>query len=290
MTLHLIIIAQVFASAGMTILTRKLALADRKLFFLIGCLTYGVVTVAGLAFSLLFGGAWPHFPTANSLPYLLAEGVAIPAAWLLQYKIIGIFGASNAVLVSILNYVATAAMGIVLLHEAVSWKFFIGAALIIVSIYLAFRVQPDRTHHFTVSPFKSGLLIAAMVALFAVGMFSEKQAISLLGVWDYSAYGWSLQFVGVLLLYALYGGHEWAHRTSSSLRGGLLLGLITSISGGLYIYALSFGTLSHTIIAASGKVALTMVLAAIFLQERNALAIRLGALILSMSGLLLLFQ
>lgn len=288
MTWQSVIIAQVVVSAVMTIFTRRLALTDRKLFFVIGSLSYGMVAMMGFIYSVVFSGGLPSFPASNAWPFLLLEGFAIPIWWLLQYKIIGLFGASNAVLITMLNYAGAALLGFSFLDEPFSAGFFIGSLLILSSIFIAFWVQPDTTHHISVGLSTKVLLVLGMATSFSIGTLAEKQAIDLIGVWNYASFGWALQFICAMALLSLYGRHEWAHVTTKSVRGGLLLGLMTSVAGGLFIYALSTGTLSHTIVAASGKIALTMMLAAVFLNERNSLALRFLAFVLSVAGLLFL--
>ena len=91
--------------------------------------------------------------------------------------------------------------------------------------------------------------------------------------------------IGVTLLFILFDRNEIPYINREIIQKGLLLGLITSIAGGLYIYALSLASLSHTIIATSGKVAITVLLAAVFLKERNNLLLRITAFLLSMIGL-----
>ena len=290
MTWQTVIILQVIVSAGMTILTRRLALAERKLFFVIGVLSYAVVALMGFVYTLVFAGGLPHLPHGQVWLYLVAEGGCVPAAWLLQYKIIGYLGASNTVLVSMLNNVASALLGIIFLHDKFSLGFIAGTGLVLSSIVIVFRVQPDSRHQQPASTLKKISLIAAMVGLYAVGLFSEKRAIDTIGVWNYASFGWLLQLIGALALCSFYGRHELSHATWRGVQKGLTLGFVTSLAGGLFIYALSIGTLSHTIIANSGKVALTTLFAAIFLHERNALQQRLLAFVLSMGGLWFLVQ
>ncbi|MBC7707864.1 hypothetical protein H7Y63_01440 [Polaromonas sp.] len=288
MSWQIVISAQIIVSSLMTICTRRLALTNRTLFFVVGVLTYGVIAVMGVIYSLAFGGGLPQILNHEAWPYLIGEGIAIPSSWLLQYKIISKLGASNAVLITMLNNIGAASLGILLLNDDYTATFFIGAVFICLSIIIAFRVQPDTAHPQTVPLHTKLGLVSAMVVLFALGMYCEKQAITLIGVWNYSGYGWGLQFLGAFMVFLIFGRHELASVTKSALRQGILVGLLTSFAGGLYIYALSIGTLSHTIVAASGKIALTGLLAAIFLHERNQLRLRLAALLLSITGILFL--
>jgi uncharacterized membrane protein len=238
MSWQIIIVAQVIASAIMTVFTRKLSLTDRKLFFVIGGLSYGMVAIMGVVFSFVFGAASVNPAPAHAWPYLITEGAFIPISWLLQYKIIQRLGASNAVLVTMLNYVGTAALGLIFIGEKVSVYFWVGLILILSSIVIAFKVQPDTIHRQNTTTTLKIILVISMVATYSFGMFAEKQAIDIMGVWSYARIGWSLQFVGSLILVGLYGRSELSHLNFAKTQKGLFLGFLTSISGGLYIYTL----------------------------------------------------
>lgn len=290
MTWKIIIITQVLVSAAMTVFTRRLALNDRRLFFVIGVLSYGVIAIMGFIFSIVFGQGLPTVTNPAVWPYLLIEGIFIPVSWLLQYKVISMLGASNAVLATMLNYVGAAITGFIFLNEKYTLTFLIGVLFIFSSIYISFRIQPDTAHTENSTLKTKTLIVASMAIFFAIGIFSEKQAIDLIGVWNYASFGWGLQFAGAFLLLLIFGRHELNHITRRSVQSGLILGFVTSIAGGLFIYALSVGTLSNTIIAASAKIALVMLLAAVFLKETNSLYMRIAAFILASIGLVFLLS
>lgn len=280
---------QIVVSSLMTIFSRKLVLADRKLFYVIGVCSYATVALMGFIYAFVFHGGVAGLPSATGWLYIIVEGICIPASWLLLYKLISIIGASNSTITSLMNTMVTALLGIILLHEPLTLTFLAGAALLLTSGYLALTIQADTRHHRKVTLGKKVALIVGMVGFYAVGMYCEKQAIDTVGVWDYAVFGWGMQFAGATIICLLFGRSELAHVTKTSVRKGLLLGFMTSIAGVLYIYALSIGTLSHTVVANSGKVGLTMILAALLLGERNALGRRTIALLFSLVGIILLF-
>jgi drug/metabolite transporter (DMT)-like permease len=285
MTWQIAITLQIFMSAFMTMFTRRLTLSTKQVFFGVGVASYFMVALCGLAFSLIYNHALPALPSAGAWVYILIEGLCVPAAWLIQYKLIGYIGAGNAITVGTLNTISTALLGIMFLNEGISINFIIGALFIITSTLITLRIRPDLDHRSN-APFTLMLaLVITGATLFATGMYFEKMAINTIGVWNYSAYGWSMQLIGAALLFILFGRKELPHINRKVIKNGLLLGLITSIAGGLYIYALSMGSLSHTIVATSGKVAITVLLSAVFLKERNNLPFRITAFLLSMIGL-----
>jgi len=280
---------QIVASSLMTIFSRKLALSDNRLFYVIGVCSYAAVAVMGIAYAFVFHGGVAGIPPTEAQVYIVIEGICIPASWLLLYKLISIVGASNSTVTSLANTVVTAVLGILLLNEPFTLTFLAGAVLLLTSGYLALTIQADSKHHGTVPLVKKVALIVGMVSFYSIGMYCEKRAISIVGVWDYAVFGWGMQFVGATIICIVFGRSELAHVTKASVHKGLLLGFMTSIAGVFYIYALSIGTLSQTVVATSGKLGLTMVLAALLLGEHNALRRRVVTLVLSTAGLVLLF-
>ena len=187
-------------------------------------------------------------------------------------------------IVTTLNTLGTAFLGIGFLGEMLTWQLAVGALLVFCGVVIALRLKPDSVHNDAmVFRTKLGLTLLGTI-LFAVGMYAEKVAITLTGVWDYAAFGWSLQAVGAIALYVLFGRKESEYMTRKFIGKGAILGLLTSVAGGLYIYALSMGTLSQTIIATSGKIVVVMLLAALFLHERNALGYKIIAFLLTATG------
>lgn len=285
MTWQIAITLQILISAFMTVFTRRVTLSTKQVFFGVGVASYLMVALCGLVFSLIYNNALPAWPTTIAWVYILIEGLCIPAAWLIQYKLIGYIGAGNAITVSTLNTISTALLGVLFLDEGLSISFIIGALFIISGTLIALRIRPDLEHHSRPPITLMFTLITAGAMLFAIGMYFEKMAINTIGVWNYSAYGWGMQLIGVTALFILFGRKELPHIRPRVIKDSLLLGLITSLAGGLYIYALSIGSLSHTIVATSGKIAITVLLAAVFLNERNDLLLRVTAFLLSMIGL-----
>lgn len=285
MTWQIAITLQILASVVMTMFTRRITLSNKNVFISIGVGSYFVVAICGIILSITSNGGLPALPSATAWGYILIEGLCIPASWLIQYKLISRIGAGNAITVSTLNTISTALLGILFLSEGVSMHFIVGALFIIGGTLITLRIHPDLDHHSRPPLMLLLTLVTAGAVLFAIGMYFEKIAINTIGVWNYSAYGWGMQLVGVTILFLLFGRKELPHITHQVIRHSLLLGLTTSVAGGLYIYALSIGSLSHTVVATSGKVAITALLAAVFLKERNNLVLRFTAFLLSIIGL-----
>ena len=286
----LVIIAQVIVSSIMTITTRKLSLSNQRVFFVVGFFIYMMVALMGIVYSFIFGVDADYLPEMVAWQYIIPASIGIVTAWLLLYKTISIVGASNAVLITTANYIATATLGYVVLGESISNTFVLGATLLIISLWIAFSIRADTSHVAHVSKLKMILLVGAMALAFSFGMMFEKLAIDTMGVWEYARYGWLMQFVIASIFVAIYGRKEFSHVDRSVVNKAVVLGLLTSVAGGLYILALSLGTLSGTMLATSAKITLTSVLAYLFLRERNALGLRVLALVISIVGMWLILR
>lgn len=285
MSWQIAITLQVIASSFMTLLSRRITLSARKVFFGIALISYFMIALMGFLYALTALHTAPAIPAFHAWRYLLIEGICIPTAWLIQYRTISYIGAGNAVVVSTLNTVSAALAGILFFRDPLSAGFVFGGLCIITGALASLRLPADTQHHTSSSLLKKSSLVIAGALFFAIGMAAEKEAITIIGVWDYATYGWGMQLVGATILFSIFGRHELPHLSGFVIKRGALLGVVTSIAGGLYIYALSKGSLSHTMIASSGKIAITVLLAAIFLGERNNFKTRVLAFWLSIIGL-----
>lgn len=288
MTWSTIMLLMIIASGLKVLLARKLALKTDKLFFTVALISLATVALFGFIYATLYFGYIPAIPSGHVWWFLLAEGLMIPMYWLAEYKLIQRLGASNAITINSTSIFMAALTGIIFLNESISWRFALATLFFVLSIVTIRNIAPDTK---TVKV-KFGVgtisLVIFMGLMFAGGIFFEKLAINTIGVWNYAAYGWTMQFLGASMLMLMFGRHEVGHASPVLIRKVVLLGFVTSIAGGLFIYGLSIGTLSHTVTATIGKIAFTILLAAIFLGERNAMKLRITSFILAAIGVYLL--
>lgn len=289
MSWQLIISLQVIVSTCMTLLIRHYSLKSQKTFFTTGALSYTAIAVSGTIISLIAQHRLPQVVHLDAWWFLVGEGICIPIAWLIQYRLIRSIGASNATLVSTFNAFAAAMLSIVLSGDDLSGRFLFGAGFLMTSAFIALSIKPNNSRVDTLSLRRKISLVILSALFFSIGMFCEKQAISSIGVWNYASIGWMMQAFGAIMIFLLFGRPEQRHISRQTIQQGILLGLVTSIAGCLFIYALSIGTLSHTVIATTAKVALTMIFAAIFLHETNHFLTRLIASILAIMGIVCIF-
>ena len=287
MSWQLTVILQITVGSLLVIATRVFSLRSKQTFFFSGVILYLMIFLVGAAIAIIANQSVPHPPTNPVVwLFLIGEGVFIPIGWLIQYRLIRSIGANSSVVIGILNACAAALLGIIALGDAISPSFLLGAIFIIGSSFVALRVGVSDSNDLPIRR-KIGLVAVGMI-VFSIGIFCEKQAISLIGVFDYAMYGWLMQLIGAVIIFIIAGKREIVHISKRAVGRGAVLGLLTSVSGGLFIYALSQGTLSQTIIVTSSKLALTMALSAILLGERSHMWLRVIALTLASIGVWLI--
>lgn len=287
-----VIMLQVIASSIMTIWYRKVSLKYPQKIFLTSLAIYVVVALAGFAISFLHNDlAVPHVPKGLALGYIIGEGILIPLSWLFSYKLLSIIGASSMAVAQTINFLTTAVFGVLFLGDPFSIAILVGGSLLISGVILALTIKRSSNQNSEHSTsFKSMLLALSSIAL-ALALMFEKLAIDSIGVWDYALYGWAAQLVGALVLFGIFGRKELTMSAPFDFwKKASIAGLLTAVSGSLFIYSLSKGLLSSVILASSAKVALTAFLGFWLLHERNKLGRRLAAVVFSIFGLLVIFS
>lgn len=290
MTWQLAIFLQILASAIVALLMRSASLSTKHVFFGFNVLTYIAIAVFGWLFVLITATVQPGFPPSGVLPYLIIEGIALPLSWLAQYKLAGYIGATSMVIVTIAYTIITAIGSIIIFHDPIKWTFVLGSILIVIAVSLIVGLQPDTKHKVKVSLAKKIAVIVAGGVFFGIGIIAEKFAVNIQGAWGYVQWGWTFQAIGAIALFMLFGRKELPHIKGKIITKGAFIGLMSGIAGVLYIYALSIGTLSQTVIAISGRAVVVMVLAAVIFRERNALDKRILAFVLTIIGVWLVLS
>lgn len=268
---------------------RHVSSVNKNAFFSMAFFNYLVVLIGGTALAMYFNN-WsiPSIPTGRAVIYLLVEGILLPMAWVLNYKLISMVGAANSVIAGTAGIIATTVLGIIFLHEPASVKYFAGACLMVFAIYISFSINADEKHKQVGSIWLKTSLIFGVATLTALGLIFEKKAISSIGYSSYYCYGWGMQCLGAFVIMLALGRDELRSISVKTAKYGLSIGLLTVITGSLFVYALSKGALSSAILFTSSKISITVVLAAILLKERNDFAKRILALLLSLAGLVLI--
>jgi uncharacterized membrane protein len=288
-----IVVLQIISSSFLTLWYRRTGIVLKNQTLQISFVVYICVAFCGVLISLFANNfTLPALPSKDALIFIAIEGFFIPAYWIIQFKLINLLGAASSVVIQTLNYWTTALFGLLLLGEELSTYFIYGFIFIVLAVYLSLSVNIRRLQtKASVKSFKNMKITLVIIAalFFAIGMTAEKLAIDKTGVWNYAFYGWLAQLGGATAFYYIFGNRKAKFISKKFLFYSVIAGFMTALSGFFFIYALSSGMLSKTIILTSSKIVLTSVLAVYFFKENNNLLRRFIALILALIGLLMIF-
>lgn len=283
-------VVQIVVGSFATLWYRRTSVIYKNKFFLISLVVYATVALAGIVLSLVAnGGAIARPSNISELLYVLAVGVTIPISWLAQYKLISHIGAANIAIAQAVNFLTVALFGYVLLGDSIGRYTLYGAIILIGALFIAFSIDNKASARDKLPLQKKIIFVTISSLALAIGLSCEKLAIDSMGVWSYVLYGWTLQFIGAAILFIIFGRVELKKVQRGFWPAALLAGVLTSLTGALFIIALSKGMLSEVILSSIAKVVLTTVLAVIVLKERNKIGRRFAALTLAIVGLIMLF-
>lgn len=287
-----VILLQIIAGSVLTLWSRKISLQYSNYIFSIFLTVYIIVALVGMVLAITVNnGNIPTLPSGVNWAYIALEGILIPLAWLFSYKLLSIIGASSMGIAQSVNFLVAATLGIFILGDPLGWEIIIGAALLLTGVIIVLQLRNPTIKMQNIGILQKFVLLFLSSVALSFGLLFEKLAIDGIGVWGYSFYGWSAQLVGALVLFIIFGRKELKHKfTSNFWKNASIVGLLTSVSGALFIYSLSKGQLSSVVLASSAKIVLTSILAYWILHERNDLQMRFLAMVLAVIGLIVIFS
>lgn len=286
-----LMLGQIIFGSLMAIWYRKVALKNKKSFYLVGLGVYFIVALAGVFISFVhFNFSIPDLPSLNHLINIVLASSLITISWLMSFKLLSNIGAFSMAIASSLNYLTIATFAIIFLNDNITISFILGALVMIIASFIAvLNPELDKKTKKQSYIVNFGLLLAVAITL-AVGILYEKIAINAIGVWSYAFYGWIMQFISASVIFVLFGRHEIKQINLKLIKYISIAGILTAIAGTFFILALSYGQLSSIALSASAKVSLTAVLAVLLLGERTFMKQRFLALGLSLLGLMFIFN
>lgn len=260
--------------------------------FLVGLIAYYVIAVAGWILTAATIGKPDLQAAGQALPFIILQGVLIPAAWFFDYRLISHVGASSAAIAVLLKPLMVALLGILIVKESVSAALVVGGAVMMLSVLVTFSIRKPSTDskQLPVPVSKKLFLAVGGSVLYAIGILGEKLTIDTIGVWSYTSLGWSVQAVGATLILLVFARNEITKVSLVFMARSILVGLLTVTSGVLFVYALSVGSLSGSALVASGRTALVVAVAALLFKERNRPMRRIVAFTLMLAGLAIILS
>ena len=278
--LFLTLLSVLFASVA-SILQRVLMKDDRSnpylyaivFHFLLGFLSLGLGLFYGVQFSLFSG---------DFLLLLLASGLW-GATSIFLFKALQVVEASEATIVSSLKVLVTIVASVLFLHEVVSGQKILGALIIIVATLLVVNIK---------NGFK---LNRGLVYVFAMALFAGLAIVvdsANVQEYDVITYNTFQNFLTGFIIFAFYpkGIQQWRHISQPSFLIKMLpLVVFSTVQGLLYLLALTQeGHTAEIGTIRQASTIVTVILAVIFLKERDNVWRKFLAVILVTLGVFLL--
>lgn len=241
--------------------------------FVLGFLNLGFALWFGSEFSILDGNIF----------VLLLACALWGACGVFLFKAQKLLEASEVAIVSTLRVVVTIVASVIFLHESFGIQSIVGTAIIFISTLLVVNLKDGFK-------FNKGLLFAVAMAVFAglavvADSFNVQQ-------YDVIAYNTVANFLIGLMILAVYpkSMQQWKDFIQPSFLSKMLpLGLFSTIQGILYLQALTYvGYTAQIGTIRQSSVILTVLLAVIFLSERDNLYRKIIAAVLVTVGVFLL--
>ena len=237
---------------------------------------------------VFFSGAWTGLfaVEGRSLLFLVLSGLATGFSWLCYFRALSLGNVNKVVAVDKLSTVLAIVLAFLLLQETVSWYAWGGAVLLTIGALLMVQKKEGQT-----KGDGRWLLYALLSALFA----ALTSILGKIGVENVdSNLGTAIRTCVVLLMawqICIFG--KKAGQVKKIEKKSLLFILFSGLTGGLswlcYYYALKYGKTTAVIAVDKLSVVLTILFARVLLKERLNKKAVLGAVLLSLGVLAMIF-
>jgi uncharacterized membrane protein len=263
------------------ILQKVLMKGDSSNPYSYGVVFHFLIGFLNLGFALAYGSHLSLF--SGNFLLLLLVSFLWGACTVLVFKAVQTLEASEVIVVSTLRVVVTVAASVIFLHEAFNGHKIVGAIIIIVSTLLVVNFEKG----FKVN---KGLLYVLGVALVG-GLAIVVDAVNVQH-YDVIAYNTMTNFLIGFMLLGFYPKAlgQWRHFIQPSfLKKMLPLAVFSTVQGILYLLALAHGGNTAQVgTIRQASVIVTVLLAVVFLRERDNLWRKVAAAVLVTLGVVLL--
>ncbi len=263
---------------------------DLSLFTLV--VSFTCVTLSGIFYAMFFGDSLNHTEVWNSRYFITLMAFGIGLGNLLSIKLFRLLPASLVAILILLNPLSAVMFSFIFLGEQLTHIQWMGAVLVfagVLSVQLISKVTKKKKKKTAIHV---GLALALVLAfLYGVGITTEKYLLDRMGMSTYVVYGWGSQLLMSIIIALLLRKQFSLPKSNKyyvySIRYGMLLGA----AGLLYVFTqIQNNSASLTVIGSSSKVALTVILAYFLLNEKEHVLLKSLGIILSGTGMWLLFQ
>lgn len=288
---QLSILVHSLLSAGRSIQNRRIGKNSYDISLYALFVTFLMVSVLGLILGftqedpVVASDAW------SARWYLVAAGTCFATLNFLSFKLFRLLPASVVAITSLLNPTAVVVVAAAFTAETLTTQQWIGSAVLLLAVMLVqLRHTNKKNSNGKLSIGLSASIILLVALLFGIGIVTEKYLLDRIGLSTYLVFGWGGQFVSVSVLVFLLRKNFRLPDTWKMHGIVFSSALFLSVGGFFFVKTqVSSDSASLTSVSSSVKVLLTVLLAFIFLKERDRMIQKFIALALSCAGLFLLF-
>lgn len=232
--------------------------------------------------ALIHGFKMP--PIASYPLNFLVMGVFYGSTMILLFSAYKRIGASDVAILATLETLTVIILGNLILNEVLSIKMILGVIFILTSIILL------SWNNFKIINFNRGFIYVIIASIFAgIAGISEVMPIRNSDVLSFVAIGYILPGIFVYFVYIYKSRKIKIDLKNVNLKYASLLALFSVIAYTPFYFAIKFnGQLSQILAINKTSIIFTILLAAIFLKERNNLKTKLFCGFLSVIGIILL--
>lgn len=278
--------------ATRNVISRQIGIEKRD--FSLNALLYSfsAVFTVGILYVTIAGKPINSQAAWDARYYLIIGGSLFAGLNLLYLKLFRRVSASVGVLLILLSPLSVVIVSTLLTDETLTVTQVFGSVFILCAVLLAelSNKKPKKIgKRMLVS---TSLLLSIIIAIMAgFATVNEKYLLDRLGLDTYLVYGWGMQLLATIIIVFVFR-KSYKKVTSNKLRFYLLThALLLAFSGFFFIQTLiRSDNAALTSITASFKTVLAVAMAIVILKERQKIKIKVVSVLISVIGLLLLFQ
>lgn len=253
-------------------------------------LIFAVIALGGLMMSAALG--WDKVSMSEftlHAGFFMLAGLCFAITNILHYVVFEYVDAAIASLLSMFNIILTVVASTILIHEGLTMLQLFGAVVILLGIIIVTQLKASKKPHRNIAVSIGISLLAAL--FFAFAATTEKHLLNNVQLETYLVFGWSLQFVTVLVVTFLMARGKQLDLLGqvSFWRVAIPAAVVRALGGLFFVLSLILsGNLSKIAVFSGLKVILTAWLAYVILHEKKHMKQKLIAACLATIGAILL--
>jgi uncharacterized membrane protein len=201
-----------------------------------------------------------------------------------MFEAVKFLEASDAAILSAASVIITIVASIVFLHESFSINKVIGTVLILIAVYII-----DRSKKFRLN--KGTIFVIGSTVLASIAVTNDAYILRSSDAISYTPIAFFIPALVIILFFPKSITKLHTLVSKNNLRNMFLMGLFYSVQGVTYYLALERGAgASQMGPIYKANIIVTIILAALFLRERDHLGTKFVSAILVTAGVLLLMQ